>query len=129
MLEILDIESRLMMGEISCDLVTRCYRLYIPSRRIFCALYEDKKKCLILLNVLLYIRGGSFDNYVCGMMIDRRCREAAQKKHKQFYLQYRKCAQSVDRVISLSDPRVVAGGLRTSICKQYCLPSQFVTPN
>lgn len=36
-------------------------------------------------------------------MIDRRCREA-QKKHKQFYLQYRKYAQSVDRIISLSDP-------------------------
>lgn len=35
------------------------------------------KKNLILLNVPLYIK--SFDNYVYGMMIDRRCHEAQKE--------------------------------------------------
>lgn len=52
-----------------------------------------------------YISRGSFDDYA---ITERWSIDAAvqrRKKHKQFCLQYRKCARSVDRIISSSGRR------------------------
>lgn len=103
----------LMMWKISCDLITRycLYNCLVSYRRIFCVLYENEKKISPFIKCSIIYQKFWQLFLTCTKKwwsIDAAMRH--KKKHKEFYLQYRKCAQVCRSNYKSERPRVVAEG-------------------